>query len=207
MKRTSRRVVTGLLLAAGFGALGLTGCSGAGGNDDPSAAHGEIGLPLTTQGASGVIYRLRNATFVIQSQYYDYESSEAGAAGASTNPGRVVVSSETDPNARNISVSLEEGYYLVSLQSGWYLEKVTASGAQPIEATLLSGANQWVWVSRQSTSWAEYSFGVGSREIWLNGKLNIGIDVQESAGAPNVGWGGAGGAVEVPIAGMGGSAG
>jgi len=138
---------------------------------------------------------LRNATFVIRPQYYsDYE--EAGSGGTSSGP--ISVSSETDPSAKNISVSIPEGYYYVQLGSGWSMEKVTSAGAQTVEATLLSGATQWVYVSRQSTSWAEYSFGIGGKEIWLNGKLNIGIDVQET---PN----GAGG--EGPIEESGGSPG
>jgi len=186
-----------LLLAAGLSAVGLVGCSGSGGKDGEPAARGEISLPLTTQAASGTTYRLRNATFVIQSQYYDYGYGEAGAGGAGQNPGRWVVSSETNPNAQNISLSLEEGYYYVSLQPGWHMEKLGASGAQTVEATLLSGQNQWVYVGRQSTSWAEYSFGIGGREIWLNGKLNISIDVQEAAGAGGIGAGGAAGFTSV----------
>ena len=56
-----------------------------------------------------------------------------------------------------------------------------------IQTTLLSGESPWVWVSRQSTSWAEFSFGIGGREIWLNGKLNISISVQEPPGAAGEG--------------------
>lgn len=186
MKQKSRRAWTGLvLLAAGVGALALIGCSGASGGDGARAAVGQMNLPLTTQGSSGTTYRLRNATFVIRPQYYDYE--EAGAGGSSSVS---TVSSETDPNAKNISVSVPEGYYYVQLSSGWSMEKVTSAGAQTVEATLLSGASQWVYVSRRSTSWAEYSFGIGSKEIWLNGKLNIAIDVQETA--DNAGAGGEG---------------
>lgn len=144
-----------------------------------------MNLPLTTQGDSGASYRLRNATFVIQSQYID--EAEAGAGGSS---GVITVSSETDPSAKNISVSVPEGYYYIQLRSGWSMEKITSAGVQTVEATLLSGASQWVYVSRRSTSWAEYSFGIGSKEIWLNGKLNIGIDVQETTG--NAGAGGEG---------------
>jgi len=174
-----------LLLAAGFSVVGLVGCSGSGGQDGQSTAIGQIGLPLTTQGASGVTYRLRNATFVVQNEYryYDSDSYAAGAGGTPGTPGTISVSSETDPNARNISLSLEEGYYNVRLASGWRMEKVGSSGSQTVEATLLSGANQWVYVSRNGTSWAEFSFGIGGRQLWLNGKLNIAIDVQEVAGA------------------------
>jgi hypothetical protein len=201
MKQISRRMWTGLLMSAGFGVVGLVGCSGSGGRDGESPVLGQMSLPLTTQGASGVTYRLRDATFVVQNPYYDYEYGAAGAGGTSGNPGTVVVSSETNPNASNITLSLEEGYYTVSLQPGWRMEKVGPSGAQTVEATLLSGSNQWVYVSRQSTSWAQFSFGIGGREIWLNGKLNIAIDVQEAAGA-----GGMGGAVDTPIE-VGGAAG
>jgi hypothetical protein len=212
MNRTSRRVAMGLLVAGGFSVMGLVGCSGSGGNDDGSSrALGEMALPLTAQGASGLSYRLRDATFVVQSQYYGGSAGHGGSAG----PSVIVVSSETDPNAKNITLSLEEGYYNVSLQPGWRMEKFTAYPGQPekaetVEATLLSGSSQWVWVSRQSTSWAEFSFGIGGREVWLNGKLNIGIDVQEGAagagGAPDIGVGGYGGDDWPGSAGEGGAA-
>jgi hypothetical protein len=48
-----------------------------------------------------------------------------------------------------------------------------------VEATLLSGQTQYVWVSRRSTSFAEFQFGLGGREIWLNGDLNIGVVLYE----------------------------
>jgi len=200
MKTTSRRVWTGLALASGFAALALVGCSGTGGQDGDTKAVGQMSLPLTTQGASGATYRLRNATFVVQSQYYGYDPGWAGAGNSPGYPGSITVSSETDPNARNISLSLEEGAYYVQLLPGWSMEKSDGSATQTVEATLLSGISQWVYVSRQSTSWAEYSFGIGGRELWLNGKLNIGIDVQETP----PGEGGAAGAAG-PAAGAAGS--
>jgi hypothetical protein len=172
MSQISRRMWTGLLLTAGFSVAGLLGCSGGQAGD----TLGQMRLPLTTQGASGASYRLRNATFDVQSQYY------SGSAGGSAGPGHVVVSSETDPDATNISLSLEEGYYNVELRPGWSMEKTSSSGTETVEATLLSASSQWVYVSRLSTSWAEFSFGIGGREIWFNGQLNIAIDVQETPG-------------------------
>jgi len=198
MSEVSRRVWTGLLLTAGFSVAGLLGCSaGAGGEAEQGDTLGKMSLPLTTQGSSGTTYRLRDATFVVQSQYlYD----DLGVGGLSNSggggpvaPPSVIVSSETDPDATNISLSLEEGYYLVNLRDGWRLEKTTSAGTETVEATLLSGSTQWVYVSRQYTSWAEFSFGIGSREIWLNGQLNIAIDVQETPGG-TAGFGGASGA-------------
>jgi len=204
MKRTSRRVVTWVLLAAGLSAVGLVGCSGSGGKDSEPAERGDIALPLTAQGRSGLTYRLRNATFVIESQRH------AGAAGAADqNPGRIVVSSETDPNASSISVPLEEGYYSVELQPGWHMEKLSTSGdgrAQTVEATLLSGAYQSIYVAGRSTTWVDYQFGIGGREVWFNGKVNITISVEEAAGgAAGSGTGGFGGWADIPAGGVSGS--
>jgi hypothetical protein len=213
MKQISRRVWTGLFLSAGFSVAGLIGCSGSGGQEGESNALGQMSLPLTTQGASGLTYRLRNATFVVQSQYYNYEAFAAGAGGTSGGPGTIVVSSETDPNASSISLSLEEGYYEVQLLPGWQMEKLTSSGAQPVEATLLSGSTQWVYVYRQSSSWAQFSFGIGGREVWLNGKLSIVIDVREETGVAGAGGAGGegavsfGGAFDPALGGAGGDAG
>ena len=210
MNRTSRRLCLGLLLGAGFSGAGLVGCSGSGGSDGDANALGQISLPLTTQGASGVTYRLRDATFVVQSQ----NSGSAGAGGKSGGssggssgaPGTVVVSSETNPDASSISLSLEEGQYNVLLQPGWRMEKVSTgtSRAEPVEATLRSAASQWVWINPQSTSWVEYNFGIGGHDYWFNGKLNITISVEEMPGAG--GEGGAGGASDLPP-GAGGQAG
>ena len=100
-----------------------------------------------------------------------------------------------------ISVSLEEGTYYVQLVPGWHFEKQTASGYEDVEATLLYGETQWVWVSRRSTSFAEFQFGLGGREIWLNGELNIGVVLYEDPS--ELGYGGSGGAGGV--AGSGGS--
>jgi hypothetical protein len=151
---------------------------------------GQLNLPLTTTAASGTKYRLRHATFHVRRQDAVFED----AAGSGPGNGDTVVSSETDLNAPTISLSLEEGFYSVELQPGWSFEKLGQDGSQSIEVTLLSGATQWVWVARQSTSWAQYDFGIGGREIWLNGQVNISINVQErpggdagAAGAPEVG--------------------
>jgi hypothetical protein len=180
MKTMTRRLGTTVLLAAA-GAL-LMGCgssgqpSAGGSNDD---AVGQLALPLTTQGASGVQYRLRDATFnIYRYGYGGYGGSGMGSGGGGQ--GQVfTVSSETDPNAATISINLEEGYYYLELVPGWHFEKQTSSGYEAVEATLLSGQTQYVWVSRRSTSFAEFQFGLGGREIWLNGDLNIGVVLYE----------------------------
>jgi hypothetical protein len=199
MMKLSRRMGTLLLMAA---ASTLAGCSQA--SDDqsgtPEDKAGQLALPLTTQGASGVTYRLRDATFTITNNNWGMGGSSAGTGGG---PSTVVVSSETDPDAATISVPLEEGYYYVVLEPGWHFEKLTASGAEPVESTLLYGSEQWVWVSRHQTSFAEFQFGLGGREVWLNGELNVSVVLYEDP-SELYGNGGYGGG---PVAGMGGAAG
>jgi hypothetical protein len=89
---------------------------------------------------------------------------------------------------------------------GWRFEKVTPDGAEPVEATLLYGETQWVYVSRRSTSFAEFQFGLGGREIWLNGDLNIGVVLYEDPS--EIGYAGTGGGFPVggsPTAGFAGT--
>jgi hypothetical protein len=189
MNRVTRRLGTAMMAAAGL--MMLVGCgNSAQGGDGPADRVGQLALPLVTQGASGVVYRLRDATFTIRSLGYGWGGSSAGG-GSSAEP--ITVSSETDPDAQTISVSVEEGQYYVELAPGWHFEKVTPQGAVPVEATLLYGETQYVYVSRRSTSFAEFQFGLGGREIWLNGDLNIGVVLYEDPS--EIGYGGSGGSV------------
>jgi hypothetical protein len=185
MKNVTRRLGT-MLLLGGLGSL-LAGCGNGSGGGDTEDAVGQLALPLVTQGASGITYRLREATFAISR--YGYYEGPPGTGGAMAGGGMgsggsggndvVLVSSEDDPDATSISVSLEEGTYYVQLLPGWHFEKESPTGTEVVEATLLSGETQWVWVSRQSTSFAEFQFGLGDRELWLNGQLNIGVRLYE----------------------------
>lgn len=204
MNKVTRRVGTMLLGAVG---LMLVGCSGSGPSGDTKQEEkiGKLALPLVTRGASGTSYRLRDATFAIHHYsylYYDYgyanaPAAAAGAGGtAGTGPGDevITVSSETEPDAENINVSLEEGQYYIELQPGWHFEKVTPEGAEYAEATLLSGQTQWIYVSRQSTSFAQFEFGLGEKKLWLNGQVNIGVVLHEDPNELNYGgYGGTGG--------------
>jgi hypothetical protein len=187
MNKVTRRLGTGMLAAAGL--MMLVGCGTSapqGSSEEPKERMGQLALPLVTQGASGVTYRLRDATFTISGYpaYPGYGGSGSGGSGG----GQVVtVSSETDPDAQTISVSVEEGQYYVQLLPGWHFEKVTPEGAVPVEATLLYGETQWVYVSRRSTSFADFQFGLGGREVWLNGDLNIGVVLYEDPSELGIG--------------------
>ena len=199
MNKITRRLGTGMIAATAL--MTLVGCGSAGQGGESEESAGQLALPLVTQGASGVSYRLRDATFTIRNLGGGWGGS--GAGGSSGAP-PITVSSETDPDASTISLSVEEGQYYVELAPGWHFERITPEGAVPVEATLLWGQTQYVYVSRLSTSFAQFQFGLGDREIWLNGNLNIGVvlyeDPSELSGGGGVGGaapGGFGGSVIV----------
>lgn len=208
----------GALAAAGVMlATGISGCTMPAGDD---AELGSLSLPLAAQAPSGVSYRLRNATFQIQSDYYWYDgvtvgsssSGVGGSPGSTTSsstgyfPGTLLTinSEDEDPDASSILVDLEQGSYYVQLLPGWHLEKVEGGTATVVDATLLSSQMIYVYVSPRSTTWAQYQFGIGDRALWLNGKLNLGIEVYEDpeeyyGGYGTGGAGGAGGAIAVSV--------
>jgi len=135
-------------------------------------------------------YRLRDASFEINLEYWNNYGGESSGGSH----GQTSVSSEDDPDASSISVSLERGYYTISLGSGWSMEQVDSNGvATTVEATLLSDPTTWTYVDPQSTTWVEYQFGTGDRTVWLNGDLNIGMRVYEDPDEyyGNIGYGGA----------------
>ncbi len=186
-----------IVSAIAVAAAGTMGCGSK--TDSPregTAPTGSLGLPLQTQGASGTAYRLRNAEFVIDQDCWDY-----GWGGAGNDcPDAIVVNGEDHLDEESIQLSVEEGYYNVRLSSGWEMEeRANGNGNGAIvEATLLSSSSRWIYVSRNSTRWVDFEFGIGERSIWMNGRLNIEMTVYEDpsdlygyAGAPGTGgtWG------------------
>jgi len=144
--------------------------------------------------------------FQIRSEYDYYSGSAAGAGDDGGHS--YTVSSEDDPTASSLSLSVESGYYYVRLLPGWRMEKVSGGSANDVEAQLLSSSTQWVWVGAHSTSWVEFQFGLGDRALWFNGDLNINIQVYEDpdqyygtgnyGGQPSAGAGTGGSAGEAP---------
>ena len=186
-----RRMMSLGLLGLGLLVSGLSACGSDGANKPEM---GTLKVPLSTQGPSGTTYRLRDAVFEINNQYYGY-AGEGGEA-----PATITVSSEDDPDAAAISVSVERGYSYVRLRPGWRLEKVEGGSASDVQATLLSNDTQWVYVSPHSTSWVTYQFGLGERSIWFNGELNIQVEVYEKP-SDLYGQGGQGGWSDVEVGG------
>ncbi|WP_437972494.1 hypothetical protein WMF04_31745 [Sorangium sp. So ce260] len=202
----------GALAAAGvLSAVGISGCVSQAGDDE--AALGSISLPLAAEAPSGARYQLRNATFEIRREYYwdtavsvgvGGVSSTTGGGGIPSGPLLTINTEDEDPGASSIIVDLEQGGYYVTLLPGWEFEKVQGGTATDVEATLLSSETVYVYVSPHSTTWAQYQFGIGDAALWLNGKLNVSIEVYEDpseyygrSGSVGGGWdptGGQGGA-------------
>jgi hypothetical protein len=131
----------------------------------------------------GVVYEASNEPGTVVT------SGSAGAVvvtGIGGSPGTlpdasvpIVVNSEDNPDAVSIEVELEEGYYTITLRSGWRMEKIVDGEAQTVEATLLNGNSQWVNVTRHQTTLVAFEFGIGERSIWVDGKLHINVNVYE----------------------------
>ncbi|MGE5787009.1 MAG: hypothetical protein ACM3ZE_20620 [Myxococcales bacterium] len=217
-----KKSISGWLGLAVLAGWSLMGCASGGGADqsEETSEVGKLALPLVTNGPSGTQYQLRNATFQIQSTRYYYgvggSTGKGGAVamggampvtGGATSvsvPAPIIVSSETNPTEPTIEVDLEQGDYRVVLLPGWSLESVVDGVSTPVpEVQLLSGESQWVWVSPRSTSWVSYQFGIGGRNVWFNGKLNIEMQVYETPDDYyGPGYGGSAGATWVPAGGV-----
>jgi hypothetical protein len=177
MKKTVRWLPA-LLVAV---SAGMTACADNGTRTgEGSAQTGTLALPLTSTSPAGIQYRLRNANFVIeQPPYYCNGQGAAGFGGGGCQP-PITLSSETDPDAASLTVDLQESGYEVYLQPGWSMERIDAGVATPVEAQLLSDSTQWIYVTRHSTTWINFQFGIGDHAIWFDGKLNIQISVYDN---------------------------
>ncbi|UJR86127.1 hypothetical protein [Sandaracinus amylolyticus] len=130
-----------------------TGCSAV---ESPSA----LTLELSAAGPGGVTYRLRDAELTV--------------AG----PESVTVSTETDPDASVISLSLPAGAYTVALASGWRLERVVDGVATDVEATLISANPAEALLTADAVTQVRFRFQLAREVVETGpGQLDIGIDV------------------------------
>lgn len=137
------------------------GCSSAP-EDSPT---GDLSVGLTASSPQGNLYRLRDATFQI--------SSIEGPVAA--------ISSETDPDAETIDVSVAPGFYEIRLLPGWRLERADPGGDVPVAARLISPSVVFVEVESGATVPVIFRFETDGTVISTGGgEINIGIDVEET---------------------------
>ena len=156
------RWVSGVLV--GLTCSSASACNGAGGVGVQASSTGRVQMALSAATSSGM-YRLRGGTF---------RFTGASLATAST---------EDDPAASTITISLTAGDYLVELDSGWSLERqqATEGASIPVAAVLTSQNPLPITVRGQETTNARFQFRAGSVVIDLGpGQVSVGIDVDDS---------------------------
>ncbi|MET0339627.1 MAG: hypothetical protein ABW252_01425 [Polyangiales bacterium] len=149
----------------------------------PATAPGSIAMRLVGTDAQGRPYWLRSATFTI---------TPAGG-GLDAGAGGITVSSEDDPDAETLSISLDPGSYEVTLQPGWYLEYQSASGLQRARnVRLTSQTTQPVAIAADQRAELIFRFAVDDSG---RGTLGIGVEVETvdagvdaGASVPDAGW-------------------
>lgn len=155
---------------------------------------GHLSLSLTGTDSRGRQYRLRNAEFYVyggyyypysdypyddypyptKPGYYPYPGSDGGA-GFST-----LVSTETDPDAASINLTLVPGQYYVQLQGEWYVERLTENGAERVErVVLLTDPYQYTYIYNGGYSYLPFRFGVDGELIdFRHGELAIAAEFE-----------------------------
>jgi hypothetical protein len=134
---------------------------------------GKVELALSGVSASGKTYRLRNGTIRI-----------TGTSTAS-------VSTEDNVDAPSINLELKAGGYLARLVDGWFLERgkldpMTGTLTfENVKAVLTSVNPAPFTVEDQRTTNLRFRFNAGDDVVQLgNGKVDIGIDVNDCTGGP-----------------------
>jgi hypothetical protein len=173
--RASTISVQCLCMALAFaGGPLLFGCSSDEARGTPSesaVASGRVALGLTTRGASGSLYRLREAAFQIVQQ-------NGGPFGGFV----TFLFSEDDPLSSTLETTLPVADYSVELFSGWVLEKVENGEVTRVQANLLSSPLQFFGIARDEESFVSYRFETGGEVIEFGeGRLVIDIEVEERA--------------------------
>ena len=151
-----------LLMMAGALALasGSWGCSDASGEGSDETL-GSVEMRLQSTAPSGITYRLRNALFNV----VDGGGTVAG-----------VLNSDTDPTATLLTGTFQPGFYDVTLQDGWFLERTDMPGGM-VMAQLSSPATQSVNIQTGVTSTLKYTFRAADESIVFAGTLAIDLDV------------------------------
>ncbi len=135
---------------------------------DAREAAGSLNLNLSGTGSSGSKYRLRNATFTV--------------AG----PKAATLSSETNVDSPVIKQELPAGNFLITLKTGWTLEKSTDGGMTfaNVKAVLTSANPAGFTIFDQGQTTVAFSFNAGDDVVQLgDGTLNVVINVNDGCPA------------------------
>jgi hypothetical protein len=149
------------LLCGALVALGSAGCSRF--KAPGQEAMGTVTFMLSATGASGEVYRLRSATFMV------------------TGPETKSIMSPTDPadTLSAITSQLLPGAYQIALATGWQMWRIPSAGNPvAIPATLISPATLPFTVTSGQDSKVIYQFDVAGDAL-VPGTLTIGIGVTE----------------------------
>lgn len=130
---------------------------------------GRVELALTTTSSSGIVYRLRHATFVL------------------SGPQHVRLSTREDlpaEDADTLVSSLLAGTYQVHLEPGWQLLRVAEDGTeQGVTAVITSPNPRTFTVVAQQHNAVSFNFRVTNGDAVAFGNAEIGIEVDDGAGA------------------------
>jgi hypothetical protein len=188
-----------LLATLLFGALVATGSTGCSRFKEPGLpAMGTVTFALSATGASGTVYRLRSAVFMV------------------TGPETKTITGPTDPadTLAAITTQFLPGQYSITLETGWQMWVIPTSGSPvAVPSTLISPATITFNVTSGQDSKVMYQFDVSGIPN-VPGTLTIGIGVTEvdggaagATGAGTAGTTGAGGASGAGVAGASGGSG
>jgi hypothetical protein len=160
-----------------FGALSgglLPACSskkGGSSSDDAlqePAESGSLQLALTARGASGALYRLRDASFSVRRDDFGFFTS---------------LSTENDPLATTIESTLPVGNFFIDIFGGFSLEKVENGTTTRVNATLLSPAEQVFTIQTNEETFVGYRFETNGEIVdFGQGRLIVTLDVSEREG-------------------------
>ncbi len=135
-------------------------------SEQPSEV-GSIQVPLTGEGDSGALYRLRHGAFRVR-----------GAENAT-------LLTENHLGESAIARELSEGAYIVNLLPGWRLEKEVGGIFEPIDAVLVSDNPQGFSIEDQLITTVVFRFKAGEDVVDLgNGILEIVISVDDDDCTP-----------------------
>ncbi len=154
---TFKTIITGQTLIASLLAFACSAPA-----TDPQTDFGELSLALRTT-VQGEAYELSNASFLI------------------TGTADVALQTDETNEGETLESELPVGEYSLELQEGWQLLRLSADGAEPLTATLVSANPQPFTIADGETTSVSYRFEFDGEELELGtGFVSITIDVAEA---------------------------